>query len=448
MCDGAIRRCVGRPFKVALLAAIAVTAVAGCADYSDWVRFRGEGGRGHTRNAMQPPLGVRWEFALQSDRDAFAFNNLVVKDNTLYFGSTDGNFYAMSIETGYMDWVFRTDAAVNSVPVADEDRVYFGSNDGHLYAIDRKTGEEAWSYRAGRAVQSTVAKYNDEIIFGVDGQGVRFLSLDGEPTNSIDNPVWLRVSLQVDDDLMYIVPGPPDNPRTLGVYDVVEHRHTWLLPDEVMSATWYSFPAINRERLFMQTSRMQGGDIVFNTWALGRDDGEIQWQREFESDFGDHPPRNVFTYWRSHTSVLDYQAPALWRDRLISASGDNVVRAFDEATGDIIWESYLSRRTSSAPMVSGDLVFVGVHGDEAETVSDGGAHQQQSRARLVVEEEEERVADERKEPRLVALSARSGRKVWELETNGAILSPPVVAGRYMVFGTDRNYVYVLERVLG
>ena len=127
-------------------------ALAACGDHSDWVEFRGDGGRGHTRNAMNPPLGLRWEFALQTDDDAFAFNNLVVKDDTLYFGSTDGNFYSMSIDTGYMNWVYRTDAPVNSVPVADEERVYFGSNDGHLYAVDRETGEEAWSHRAGRAV--------------------------------------------------------------------------------------------------------------------------------------------------------------------------------------------------------------------------------------------------------------------------------------------------------
>lgn len=418
-----------------------ILSLAACADHSDWVEFRGEGGRGHTRNAMNPPLGLRWEFALQSDHDAFAFNNLVVKDDTLYFGSTDGNFYAMNIHTGYMDWVYRTDAAVNSVPVADEERVYFGSNDGHLYAVDRETGEKAWSHRAGRAVQSTVIKHNEQIIFGVDGRGVVFLSTEGEVLHEIENPIWLRVSLQVDGNQLYIVPGPRENPRTLGVYDIEAESHTWLLPGEVMAATWYSFPAVNNERLFTQTSRVSGGEMQYTTWALSRDDGTIEWRREFDADFAGRPPENIGGYFRSLTNILDFQAPALWRDRVISASGDNTLRAFNEQSGNIEWEASLPTPTSSAPMIAGDIVFVGLHGDEAagEGPTPGGGQR--------ISEQPDDPTDARN-PKLAAFSARSGRLIWEFETEGAVLSPPVVAGRYMVFGTDANVVYVLERVLG
>lgn len=433
------------------IVAVFLALFSSCADHGDWVEFRGDGGRGHTRNEMQPPLGVRWEFALQSDSEAFAFNNLVVKDDSLYFGSTDGNFYSMSIETGYMNWVYRTDAPVNSVPVVDGERVYFGSNDGYLYALNRESGEEEWKYRAGRPVQSTVITHNEEIIFGVDGSGVQFLSKDeGEPVYSIDNPIWLRVTLQVDDDIMYIVPGPTDNPRSLGVYNIPESRHQWLLPQEVMSATWYSFPAVNDRRLFTQTSHISDGRMRYTTWALDREDGEVQWRREFDADFAGNPPENLRSYFRGLTRILDYQAPAIWRDKIIAANGDNVLRAFEEASGDIEWETQLSNRTSSAPMVSGDLVFVGIHGDDrqpsGQPLSSNDASAEQGIERVSEQGDAETPAAS--EPRLAAFSARSGRKLWELETDGAILSPPVVAGRYMVFGTDENVVYVLERVFG
>ncbi|MFW6387865.1 MAG: PQQ-binding-like beta-propeller repeat protein [bacterium] len=436
------------------LVAVLVVLLSGCADHSDWVEFRGDGGRGQTRNEMQPPLGIRWRFALQSNSDAFAFNNLVVKDDSLYFGSTDGNFYSMSIETGYMNWVHRTDAPVNSVPVVDDERVYFGSNDGYLYAVNRESGEEAWTYRAGRPVQSTVVTYEDTIVFGIDGVGVQFLSRsDGEPVHSIDNPIWLRVSLQVDDDIMYIVPGPPENPRSLGVYNIPESRHQWLLPDEVMAATWYSFPAVNDERLFTQTSHISDGRMRYTTWALDREDGQVEWRREFDADFAGNRPENLGRHFRSLTRILDYQAPAIRHDQVISANGDNVLRAFNEATGEIEWETHLSNRTSSAPMISGDLVFVGIHGDDPDDRQPSGAPLSSSgtaTARGIQLAGEQGTTDrrERNEPRLAAFSAHSGRKVWELETDGAVLSPPVVAGRHMVFGTDENVVYVLERVFG
>ena len=40
----------------------------------------------------------------------------------------------------------------------------------------------------------------------------------------------------------------------------------------------------------------------------------------------------------------------------------------------------------------------------------------------------------------------NGRLLWEMELEGALLSAPVIAGKWMVFGTDRNYFYVLEEV--
>ncbi|TVQ24010.1 MAG: hypothetical protein EA383_12590 [Spirochaetaceae bacterium] len=398
-----------------------------CTGQAEWTRFRGEGGRGHSRNLMTPPLGIRWELSLQSeDQRGFAFNNLVIRENRLYFGTTDGNFYAMNIETGYMDWVYRTGAPVNSVPYADETHVYFGSNDGHVYAVHRESGEEAWRFNTGSTVQSTVIRHEDQIIFGSDGGGIWFLSLDGELEHYIDNPVWHRVSLQVDRNRLMLTPGPIENPRTLGVYDLREQRHLWLLPEEIMQATWYSFPASTGDAMIMQTSRFGGDGLIFNTYSLDFDTGDIQWSRSFSSTFGTHAPDDLFRYWRRDLlNILDYQAPAVWRNSVIVAGGDNTVRALNVDNGNILWEKQFNHHTSSAPMVVGDTVFIGIHGDRDDRIPEG---------------------EERTGPRLVALSARSGSRVWEFETNGVILSPPVSAGRHMVFGTDRNFVYVLERV--
>lgn len=410
-----------------LFVAVMTLVLPGCERHNEWIRFRGDGGRGHSRNLMSPPLGVRWKLSLQSDEQrGFAFNNLVIRDSRLYFGSTDGNFYAMNIDTGYMDWVFRTGAPVNSVPYADEDTVYFGSNDGHVYAIDRHSGTERWRFFTGHTVQSTVISYDDQIIFGADGGGIWFLTRDGDVSNTIPNPVWHRVSLQVDAGLLMLAPGPLEQPRTLGVFDIGAQRHTWLLPEEIMQATWYSFPASTGDQMIMQTSRYAGDGLVFRTYSLDMETGAIQWSRNFQGEFGMHAPPDLFRYWRHDLlNILDYQAPAIRGNTVIAAGGDNVVRGLDIRDGSVQWETFLEHHTSSAPMVVGNHVFIGVHGDRDDSVGPDTPTTG---------------------PRLLALSARSGRPVWDIETNGVILSPPVTAGRFMVFGTDRNYVYVLERV--
>jgi outer membrane protein assembly factor BamB len=49
-------------------------------------------------------------------------------------------------------------------------------------------------------------------------------------------------------------------------------------------------------------------------------------------------------------------------------------------------------------------------------------------------------------PELIVLSARDGRVLWRLPIEGALLSAPVVAGKWIIFGTDQNLFYVLEEL--
>jgi len=44
------------------------------------------------------------------------------------------------------------------------------------------------------------------------------------------------------------------------------------------------------------------------------------------------------------------------------------------------------------------------------------------------------------------VSARTGSKQWEMDLDGALLSAPVIAGDWLVFGTDANVFYVLEEL--
>lgn len=444
-----------RPLLLVLLLILLLPLLfSGCARRDNWIAFRGEGGRGHTANPMPPPLGVRWKLQLQTDQmRAFAFNNLVIKDNVMYFGSTDGNFYAMDIETGYMRWVFKTGAPVNSIPYADDEYVYFGSNDGHAYAVSQEDGTELWRFQTGRTVQSTVLRHKDYIIFSSDGGGTHFLNPAGELVHEIANPIWHRDSFQVYDDVIYFARGPISNPRTLGAYDLNSRDYHWLLPDEIMDATWYSFPAVTDQRVFMATSRSRGELWEYRHYALNRRTGHIEWVHRAESRWGVDRPRNLFLEFREKLNILDFQAPAVWRNHVIVTGGDNVVRALDARSGEKVWERQFSRRTSSAPTVAGDRVYVGLHGEEMspqpqQQPSPGFTARTVSltdTAERTVSVEE---AIEPRPPRLVALSARNGRVIWELEIEGAILSPPVFAGRWVVFGTDRNFVYVLERIVG
>jgi outer membrane protein assembly factor BamB len=386
--------------------------------------FRGKSGQGYTANALNPPLAVKWKLQLQPEAEpTYAFNNPVVLGNTIYFGSTDGNFYSLDIESGYMNWVFKTRGAINSIPFADRDNVYFGNNVGMVYAVSQKDGSEVWSFQTDSTVQSSVVGYKDFLILASDGGTAYFLSREGRELFTLPNPVWHYNTFQVQKDVLYFAPGPPSRPHAFGAFDLASRSYLWVLDTSLFQAIWYSFPALRNNLLFFATSTYQGEYWILDYYAFQRETGKLRWRQEELSDWGTMGEVDSEGMFSQSLKLLDYMAPAVWRNLVIYCSGDTVVRAFRADSGAPAWKHTFDLPTSSAPTVARNRVYFGLKGDEGAAGGAGG-----------------------RKPRLECLSARNGRLLWEIELDGALLSAPVIAGRWMIFGTDRNYFYVLEQL--
>lgn len=410
------RRPRGR-FAAVWTVLLLVAVLAGCRHRDDWVKFRGEQGRGATPATINPPLAVKWKLQLQAAAEAtYAFNNPVVLDGTIYFGSTDGNFYALDIASGYMKWVFKTQGAINSVPFADRDNVYFGNNVGMVFAVRREDAQELWSFQTDSTVQSTIVGYDDTLIFSSDGGTTYFVNPAGQELFTLPNPVWHYTTFQVHEDVVYFAPGPPSQPHAFGAFDMGSRSYLWILDTAMFGAIWYSFPALQGELVHFSTSMYNGPVWNFSYYAFDRRTGSMVWRFSDFSDWGPMPEVDSRGMFSANMRLLDYLAPAVWKNRVIYTSGDTVVRAFHPATGALAWTRSFAAPTSSAPVVAGNRVYFGLQGQGLEP------------------------------PRLVCLSARNGRFLWEMELEGAILSAPVVAGKWIVFGTDRNFFYVLEEL--
>ena len=396
----------------------------GCDEQVDWLAYRGINGAGYTSNSLYPPLGLKWKLSLQDDKakQAQAFNPPVVMGDAIYFGSNDGNFYSLDVERGYMNWIFKTRAKVNSVPYADEDRIYFGSNDGRVYAVDREKGTKLWEFQTYHTVQSLILRYEDTIIFTSDTGATYFLNPEGKEQHRIPNPVWSHHTFQVYDGVVYWAPLG----RRFGAYDIASKRFLWNVDVTARYPVWYSFPAIDDERVYFASNFYMYGPSELRFYAVNRLDGSSVWDQRYEMDIGSNVKQNRDTMFMRHVYLLDYMAPALWRNRVIFTAGETVVRAFEAESGEILWERHFAYPTSSAPTVAGDRVYFGVRGDGTRLE---GADKSSGRA-----------------PRLVCLSAKDGRILWDMDTEGAILNAPVVSGKRMIFGTETNKFYVLEEV--
>jgi len=398
--------------------------LSACSRRADWVQFRGEGGRGVSSSRITPPLGLRWKIKLQQgDEKIRSLNPPVVIGDTIYFGSDDGNFYALDVESGYMRWVFKSGAEINSIPYADKDKVYFGSKDGKLYALSRETGQEVWTFPTNSQINSQVERYGDYIIFCGDSDAIYFLSPDGEEQFRVDNPGWMNYTFQMYDDVMYFATTP--DVSVLGPYDIKKREYLWFLSHDEIDAIWYSFSAIRRDLLYIGTADIYGG-LYLEFHAFNRHTGELVWRQSCEGilpmykydtiddDYYDF--MGVWDLFMRNVNLLDYLAPTVWKDLVIFTGGDCAARAFDADTGDLRWERVFKTPVSSAPTVAAGRVYFGILGDE--TVP----------------------------PQLVCLSASDGKVLWQMETEGSILSAPVIAGKRVIFGTDESVFYVLEQV--
>jgi len=377
-------------------------------------QFRGEGGNGVSSSNIAPPLGLRWKIKLQSDNEKIrALNPPVVIGDTIYFGSDDGNFYALDVESGYMRWVFKSGAEINSIPYADKDKVYFGSKDGKLYALSRETGQEVWSFSTRSQINSLVQRYGDYIIFVGDADAIYFLNPDGTEEFRIDNPGWYNYTFLVSDDVMYF--GTSPTVELVGPYDIKKRQFLWYLSSYDIGAIWYSVAAINRDLLYFGTANVYG-DIFLGYHAYNRHTGKLVWRHNCTGIMDNWSYEDIWNYFWRNIDLLDFLAPAVWNDNIIFAGGDFAARAFDANSGVLKWEQVFDFPVSSAPTVASGRVYFGLLGDNFTP------------------------------PQLVCISARDGKLLWQMDLEGSILSAPVIAGKRIIFGTDESVFYVLEQV--
>lgn len=112
---------------------------------------------------------LQWKFATEGERkfaakglhgsrpaqqiipdawDCYLSSPAVVGDR-VYFGSGDGQVYALEAKTGTLAWKFATKDVVHSSPAVVDGVVYVGSWDTFLYALDAATGELKWKFKTG-----------------------------------------------------------------------------------------------------------------------------------------------------------------------------------------------------------------------------------------------------------------------------------------------------------
>ena len=99
-------------------------------------------------------LKLKWVFAYPKGENTIVRSEPAVVGDTIYFGGSDGKFYARNARTGAAKWEFALSsvnpgarAVVWDGPAVSGGKVFFGDAGGYFYALDARTGALRWSTR-------------------------------------------------------------------------------------------------------------------------------------------------------------------------------------------------------------------------------------------------------------------------------------------------------------
>lgn len=231
-----------------------------------------------------------------------------VWNGRVYFGSGDGNVYALDAASGALKWRFQTGDVVHASPAIADGTVFIGSWDTYFYALDAATGDVRWRFKTGEdpanhnqvGIQSSAAVADGMVYFGC--RDSHLYALD-EKTGALKwskfaNGTWIIASPAVSGGKVYVTTSDTGELFALdGRTGVVE----FTLSFQGWPA--FSSPAIAGDMLYVGTfaGRLNAVDLTarkiawffateaskHNAPALTKADGNADFYAPFVSDFYD-----------------------------------------------------------------------------------------------------------------------------------------------------------------
>jgi eukaryotic-like serine/threonine-protein kinase len=215
-------------------------------------------------------------------------SSTAVANGKVFFGSGDGNVYAVDAQTGVLQWKFATKDVVHASPAVVNGTVYVGSWDSYLYAIDAETGQEKWSLKTGEdaAIHNQVGfQSSPAVVDGVVYVGCRdahVYAVDAATgRKKWDYPTsksWVIGTPAVRDGVVYV--GTSDSARFMAL-------------DAKTGRLRFNFNA----KAYMFSSAALAGDLAYvgdhngRLYAINTKSGALAW--EFQTDAAKKDPLKV-----------------------------------------------------------------------------------------------------------------------------------------------------------
>ena len=263
-----------------------------------WQRYIG-GGAGYKYLRFSPVVDGDLAYAIDHEGKVVAWNitnnktqwkrelNTVASsaigldEENLYFGTSQGEVFALRKESGKKFWQTQVSSEVLSPPVSKNGVIIVRTVDGRLHALSRESGRKLWSHDRTMPVlslrgTSTPLIVDDIVISGADNGKLAALSLlNGtllwetaiaipRGRNEIERLIDIDANLQFRDGIIYTVAYQ----GRLAAVRIDSGRLLW-----VRDLSSYTGMSIDSHRIYLSDAEGQ-------VWALDRLNGATLWKQD------------------------------------------------------------------------------------------------------------------------------------------------------------------------
>lgn len=326
----------------------------------------------------------------------------VIASDKIFFGSSDGNVYAVDKMTGALKWKLQTGGAIAGAPAVAGSTIVVSGRSSMVYALDATTGAVRW----GHQVQSKARESLEWTYFTaspvVDGDQVLVASHDGSLYALDLASGKLRWRFETQDGL-YAAPLVADDV----IYQPSGDDHLYALDRSAGKLMWkfategvkYDLSqGYTRSDIFTQPM-LQDGVLVFgsrdaNVYAIDVDQRALKWKFAYDST------------WAMSTAVHEGTVFVGW-------STNNKINALDLASGSQRWDFDAKAHTYTKALPIGEHVYI--------ASANGIVHK---------------------------LSARDGSLAWKYAVDSDIYSSLVHDAGVLYVGTDDGRMLALTQSEG
>ena len=283
-----------------------------------------------------------------------------------YVGSADGALYCLDMQSGGLNWHFKTEGMIVASCLVAADRVFVPATDGNLYCLNAQNGSLIWTAAAGSAIVASPALAEEQVLVStLEGCVKAFAVEGGASTWTYATEGELCSSPQVVDSTVFIA----GKDKQLHALKVDQGRRIWqsetdgvvrsdclASSDSVYCATAegqiYCFDIVSGNRAWVyrsDVSFLSKGSLEFSSVNYCGLDGTIVCLDKYKGA----------SSWTAGAAGQVVAGIVSVTGSLYVASRNGYLQCFNARTGEQKWHAHFDAQFEGPPLATTQAIYLG-----------------------------------------------------------------------------------------